>query len=226
MEKSNVPTNENKFNFFSFKIFRDGLITGMFLQLAIGPVFFYIINLALQRSIYDGLIAVLAVTIVDYLYITLSIIGIGKLLEKKKIKHVFGLVSSFILIAFGIFIIKSILDANNQITDINSTNLVSSFISVFFLTISSPMTIVFFTGIFTAKAVEYNYTKKELWSFGLSVGSATFIFMGISVLLFTILKQTIPIALIQSLNLVVGLVLIAYGMLRTIKILKKKKLNL
>lgn len=226
MKINNVPSTENKLNFFSFKILKNGLITGMFLQLAIGPVFFYIINLALQRSIYDGLIAVLAVTIVDYLYITLSIVGVGKLLEKKKIKNVFGLISSFVLIAFGVFMIKSILDANNQIADINSTNLVSSFISVFFLTISSPMTIVFFTGIFTAKAVEYNYTKKELWAFGLAVGSATLIFMSLSVLLFTILKQAVPISLIQSLNLIVGIVLIAYGILRIIKILKEKKLNL
>ena len=66
------------------KVFRNGLMTGLFLQLAVGPVFFFIVSLALQRSIYDGLIAVLAVTLVDYFYITIAIIGIGKLLEKEK----------------------------------------------------------------------------------------------------------------------------------------------
>lgn len=85
------------------------------------------------------------------------------------------------------------------------------------------MTIVFFTSIFTAKAVEYNYTKKELYIFGLSVGSATFLFMGLSVVLFSLLKQSVPIALIQSLNLLVGAVLIGYGVIRIIKILKQKK---
>jgi threonine/homoserine/homoserine lactone efflux protein len=77
----------------NFIIFKNGITTGLFLQLAIGPVFFYITNLTLQRSIYDGLIAVLAVTIVDYLYITISILGIGKLLEKNKIKIILSIFS-------------------------------------------------------------------------------------------------------------------------------------
>jgi len=210
-----------------FKIFQNGLTTGLFLQLAIGPVFFYIINLALQRSIYDGLIAVLAVTIVDYFYITLSIIGIGKLLEKKKTKNVFGIISSIVLIIFGVIIIKSIVDNGLSATvNIESASLLSSFFSVLILTISSPMTIIFFTGIFTAKAIEYNYTKKDLYIFGFSVGSATFTFMGLSVIIFSLLKGTIPIALIQVLNLLVGVVLIGYGVMRLIKILKPKKSNL
>jgi threonine/homoserine/homoserine lactone efflux protein len=223
---NNVLSNKNKFDFFSFKIFKNGLATGLFLQLAIGPVFFYIVNLTLQRSIYDGLVATLAVTTVDYFYITLSIVGVGRLLEKKKIKKAFGVISSVVLIVFGAWIIKGSTNNVPTTSDINSINLITSFFSVFFLTISSPMTIVFFTGIFTAKAVEYNYTKRELWTFGLAVGSATFIFMSLSVITFSLLKQTVHETLIQSLNLVVGIVLIGYGITRIIKILKEKKSNL
>lgn len=223
MNIKNIISNKNRVDFFCFKIFGNGLATGLFLQLAIGPVFFYIINLTLQRSVYDGLVAAMAVSIVDYFYITLSIIGIGKLLEKKKIKKVFGVVSSIVLIIFGTWIIYGITNSTSLISHVSSMSLVSSFLSVFLITISSPMTIVFFTGIFAAKAVEYNYTKKELWIFGLAVGFATFLFMGLSVILFSLFKQTIPTALIQSLNLIVGLVLMGYGVMRIIKILKLKK---
>lgn len=209
-----------------FKIINNGLTTGLFLQLAIGPVFLYIVNLTLQRSIYDGFVAVLAVTLGDYLYITLSIIGIGKLLEKKKTKNVFGIISSIVFIIFGAIIIYGIV-ANDISTsaDIESVSILSSFLSVFFLTISSPMTIVLFTSIFTAKAVEYNYTKRELCIFGLSVGSATFIFVGLSVLLFSLFRQSAPFALIQVLNWLIGIVLIGYGIIRIMKILKPKKSN-
>jgi arginine exporter protein ArgO len=210
-----------------FNIFQNGLATGLFLQLAIGPVFFYIINLALQRSIYDGLVAVLAVTIVDYFYITLSIVGIGKLLEKEKTKNVFGIISSIVLVIFGAIILKGVVANGLSATvAVESTSLISSFLSVFILTISSPMTIVFFTGLFAAKAVEYNYTKRDLYIFGFSVGSATFTFMGLSVIIFSLLKETVPIELIQVLNLLVGIVLIGYGVMRLITILKPKKSNL
>jgi threonine/homoserine/homoserine lactone efflux protein len=203
------------------KIFKNGLATGLVLQLAIGPVFFFIINLALQKSTFDGLAGVLAVTIVDYFYITLAIFGIGKLLENKKVKKIFGVISSIVLMIFGIFIIKGIADSGISTSAItSSTNFLSSFASVFLLTISSPMTIVFFTSIFTAKALEYNYTKKELLIFGFGTGLATFLFMGISVILFSLLKESVPTLLIQILNIAVGCLLIGYGGIRLLKVSK------
>lgn len=203
------------------KIFKNGLVTGLFLQLAIGPVFFYIVNLTLQKSFYDGLVAVFAVTIVDYLYITLAVFGVGKLLEKKKFKKIFGIVSSLVLIIFGGIIIKGIIGSYiSTAVDTNTSNLLASFTSVFFLTISSPMTIVFFTSLFATKAVEYNYKKRELLIFGLSTGLATFMFMGSSVILFSLIGNIIPVIVIKLLNLIVGILLIGYGTIRLTKVFK------
>ncbi len=204
------------------KVLKNGLLTGLFFQLAVGPVFFFIVNLTIQRSIYDGFIAVLAVTLADYFYIALALFGIEKLLEKKKIRGIFGIVSSIVLIIFGIIIIKGIIGKGiAPWTIIESTSLISSFLSVFFLTLTNPMTIVFFTGLFAAKAIEHKYTKKQLIIFGLGVGAATLIFMSMSVIIFSILKNAIPPIIIQTLNLIVGIVLIVYGIVRFMKILSK-----
>ena len=206
------------------RIFKNGLSTGLLLQLAVGPVFFFIINLTLQRSIIDGFVAVLAVTIVDYFYITLAILGIGKLLEKKKVKKIFGIVSSIVLIKFGGIIIKDVIGSDISIdVDATPSNLLTSFISVFFLTISSPMTIVFFTSLFATKAVEYNYTKRELLIFGLSTGSATFIFLGTSVILFSVIGGAIPFIVIRLLNILIGVLLIGYGTVRLAKAFKSSE---
>ncbi len=202
------------------KIFKNGLLTGLLLQLAIGPVFFLIVNITLQRTLLDGLMAVLAVTIVDYFYITLALIGVGKLLQKKKFKKIFGIISSVVLIVFGGIIIKGIIGGNIS-ADVGTitSNLVTSFSSVFFLTISSPMGIVFFTSLFAAKAVEYNYKKQELLIFGFATGLATILFMGSSVILFTLIGAAIPVIVIKLLNLLVGTLLIGYGIVRLTKIL-------
>ena len=205
------------------KEFKNGLLTGLTLQLAIGPVFFYIINLALQKSIFDGFAGVLGVTSVDYIYITLAILGIGRLLKNKKFKKIFGAVSSFVLIIFGLLILQSALSAGiKQLDSASTSNLLQSFSSVFLLTISSPMTIVFFTSLFTAKAVEYNYTKKELYLFGFGTGFATFLFMGTSVVIFSLIRNTVPIILIQILNGIVGGLLIGYGSIRFYKVLSNR----
>ncbi|OGZ02726.1 MAG: hypothetical protein A2946_04065 [Candidatus Liptonbacteria bacterium RIFCSPLOWO2_01_FULL_53_13] len=205
------------------KIFINGLTTGLILQLAIGPVFFFIANVTIQRTIFDGLAGVLAVTFVDYFYITLAILGIGKLLENNKVKRTFGIISSVVLAIFGIIIIRGITGAGITASAISSsTDLFSSFASVFFLTISSPMTIVFFTSLFTAKAVEYNYAKRELLLFGFGTGMATLLFMGTSVLVFSLIKGNIPVLLIQILNLIVGCLLIGYGVVRFVKVVNNR----
>jgi threonine/homoserine/homoserine lactone efflux protein len=206
------------------KIFKNGLSTGLLLQLAIGPVFFFIVNLTIQRTILDGFVAVLAVTTVDYIYITLAILGVGKILENKKIKKVFGIVSSLVLIIFGWILIKGAIGSGIVTgTNATSSNLFTSFTSVFVLTISSPLTIVFFTSLFATKAVELNYTKRELLIFGLSTGSATFIFLGASVILFSIIGDVIPAMFIKVLNIFVGLVLIGYGAIRLVKVIQNNK---
>lgn len=198
----------------TMKAFRNGLSTGLILQLAVGPVFFFIANLTLERSFWDGLFGVLAVTTVDFFYISLSIFGVGTLLENKKTKKVFGAISSVVLMIFGALIIKNLIAGGLANDVISSTSLFSSFASVFLLTISSPLTIVFFTSLFTAKAIEYGYKKKELLAFGLGTGLATFLFMGTSVILFSLLKESIPMLLIQILNAIVGCLLIGYGAVR------------
>lgn len=82
-------------------IMLNGFLTGLLLQIAIGPVFFFILNISLQKTVIDGFFAVIAVTLVDYIFIALAVLGVGKLLEKHKIKLTLGITSSIVLILFG-----------------------------------------------------------------------------------------------------------------------------
>lgn len=198
----------------------NGFLTGLLLQIAIGPVFFFILNISLQRTIIDGLIAVSAVTVVDYIFIIFAVLGVGKLLEKPRTKTILGIVSSIVLILFGIAMILSVQHTTpgNSATPSIEPDYISSFISTFLLTISSPLTIVFWTSLFATKAIEKEYNKKQLNAFGIAAGSATFVFLGFSVLLFSMFRASIPIVLLNLLNIAVGWLLIIYGVIRLSKI--------
>jgi len=89
-----------------------------------------------------------------------------------------------------------------------------SFATAFILTVSSPLTIIFWSGVFTSKAIEYSLDRRGLVIFGLSAGLATFIFLGLSVVILAFLKVLVPVMLIQVLNILVGVVLIGYGLNR------------
>lgn len=200
------------------KPFLSGVRTGLFLQLAVGPVFFFILGITISSNYINGLFAIFAVTFVDYIYIFLSIIGIGRLLEQNKVKKIFGLISSVILILFGVMILYQ------GILFINKTELrhafawtpLKSFTSSFVLTISSPLTIVFWSSIFSTKAIEKNYKNKQLVMFGAGAGSATFLFFGLTMLILSLLKSNIPNIAVQVMNCVVGMLLIYYGITRSV----------
>ena len=202
-----------------FKAFLNWLWTWILLQFTLGPVFFFIINLALQRTMLDGIVWATAVALVDLIYINLSILGIGKLLERKKIKKIFGIVSPLVLAVFGIFIISTAIvnSIENTTGVVTTATLFASFISVFSLTITSPMTIIVYKSLFSTKALEYNYSKKELFMFGWGTGLATFLFMSSAVLIISIFKGSIPSLLIVILNCVVWGLLIVYGVFRLVK---------
>ncbi len=203
--------------------FMNGLSTGLLLQLAIGPVFFFVLNITLQRTMAHGFLSVIAVTAVDYGYIILALAGVGKLLEYQKIKKILSIISACVLFIFGIMILLSARGSliHDTIPRETVSSYWSSFVSAFLLTISSPLTIVFWTSLFASKAIEYGYTKINLAVFGLSAGFSSLLFLGGTVLLLSLFKTSIPDFFVKILNGVVGIVLMAYGTLRFKKGLKQ-----
>ena len=208
-----------------FVVMRSGFLTGLLLQIAIGPVFFFILNVSLQKTVRHGLSAVVAVTLVDYIFITLAVLGVGKLLEKPGLKRTLGIMSAIVLVLFGTAMIVSMkTDGHIRLPDhMIESGYISSFISAFILTSSSPLTIVFWTSLFAARAMEKGYTKNQLMWFGIAAGSATFVFLGCSVLLLSTIGASMPPMLLRILNTAVGSLLVVYGMIRLFKIVMHPK---
>lgn len=201
----------------------DGMLTGLFLQLAVGPVFFYILGITVDSDVINGFFAVLAVTLADYIFILLSLAGMGRLLETETAKRVFGLVSSVVLVIFGVMIFRTGLAGIHTVQAAASGwTPLKSFTSCFILTLSSPLTIVFWGSIFSAKAVEKNYVRKQLVVFGLGAGASTFLFLSPAVFVLSFLKSGIPGLAVQVLNCMVGVLLAFYGITRTLKIYHAK----
>lgn len=202
----------------------DGILTGLFLQLALGPVFFYILGITIDSSYINGLCAIFAVTLADYIFIVLSLIGAGSFLQSDNRKTMFGLISSIILLLFGLMFFYKGLMFNNHITGeagpMGWTPL-KSFTSCFLLTISSPLTIVFWGSIFSAKAIEKQYVKKQLVIFGAGAGASTFFFLSSTMMILSSFKSAIPDQMVQVLNAVVGVFLMGYGIHRGFKIISR-----
>ncbi|WDP88453.1 MAG: LysE family transporter [Desulfobacter sp.] len=200
----------------------DGVLTGLFLQMAVGPVFFYILGITMESNYLNSLSAVTAVTLADYIFIFLSLMGIGRLLQEERIKTIFGVGSAAVLILFGlVFLQKGIRSFDAAIPlAAGGWTPAKSFLSCFVLTLSSPLTIVFWGSVFSAKAFEKNYMKAHLAVFGIGAGAATFVFLSLAMLGLSFFRAGIPQAAVQILNGLVGILLVYYGIKGGIKVLK------
>ena len=200
------------------KKYFDGLKFGLLLQLAVGPMCLLVFNTAKNNGFLTSMSLVLAVTLVDAFYILLASLGVSKLLEKKNVKNIFKIISSIVLILFGLNIILSVFNVNiipGLNLNVTSTNI---FIIGLLLTLSNPLTIIFWTSVLTTKLIDDKLSKKELFIFSIGLISSTIFFLTLIAILGTILSSYIPDFISSILNIIVGFLIIGFG----IKILIKK----
>ncbi|MBN2737781.1 MAG: LysE family transporter [Spirochaetales bacterium] len=202
------------------RIWISGLLTGLTLQLAIGPIFFYVLGITLKSGFANGFMASLGAVAADFTFIFLSIFGITRFMTGEKFKRIFSIVGPLLLISFGVFFMISALGKqdNRDAFFGQDWNGLNSFISTFVLTLSSPLSIFFWSGIFTTRALEKNYNSRELVFFGIGAGCATFIFIPAVMLIVSLFRLMIPVMVLKILNSAVALVLIVYGVIRLTKI--------
>lgn len=201
------------------KPYVSGIRTGMVLQLAIGPLFLVILSITLSSPFSNSLAAITGVTLVDFSYIGLALAGIGTVLQRENMKKRLTIVSALVLLIFGaIFVYHGWLQLSYESTSTSQHwTILSSFTTTMVMTASSPLTIIFFTSIFSLKAVEHGYTHKELLWFGIGTGSATFFFLTLTMAFFSLFRQQLSPLLLTIMNCAAGIVIIFYGIRQLMK---------
>ena len=200
-----------------------GLRFGMLLQLAVGPMCLMVFNTSTTYGFIYGLHLVLAIALIDALYIALSCVGAATIINRARVKAVIKLVGCFVLVLFGTNTISAAFDLSflpNIALFSNASNQ-NLFVQGLLLTASNPLTIVFWSGMFSTQMIENEWNKKQLFFFAVGCVMATVIFLTIVALLGSILSDFLPQVIIQILNVAVGIVLIFFG----IRLLCKKDKN-
>jgi threonine/homoserine/homoserine lactone efflux protein len=205
-----------------FKVFKSsislaivgGFFFGMMLQLSIGPICLYIFKTGFARGFIAAETAVLAVALIDTLYIVLAISGLSTLISGEKSKWVLRIIGACVVLIFGINIILaqflkiSLLPAINLFSDVVFNH---PFYDGLLLTASNPLTIIFWSGVFATKISENTFSKKDLIYFSAGCVIATLVFLTLVALAGSLIKDFLPSIIIQWLNLAVGVTLIFFA---------------
>lgn len=193
-----------------------GFRFGLFLQIAVGPVCIFIFQTAATSGFFIAEIGVLGVTIVDIFYILAAIFGIGTLLNKyKQLKSIIHYFGAAVLIIFGISNIIGFFYSSPIVSMDQSAG--NTLWKALLLTLSNPLTILFWAGVFSTKIGEENIKQKDLYSFGFGAVLSAFIFLTIISMVGTYLTILLEPKMIMGLNLLVGIVLLLFGVKNLVK---------
>lgn len=198
-----------------------GFKFGMLLQLAVGPMCLMVFNSSATYGLMVGLSLVIAITLMDLLFITLSGLGVAAIINKNKVKFIIKILGSVILLIFGANMIASSFNFTllPNITFFTSVSKQSIFAQGLLLTASNPLTIIFWSGVFSSQVIENKYNKLQLLYFGIGCILSTLCFLSFIALLGTLISGFLSPIIIQILNVGVGIMIIYFG----IRLLLKKQ---
>lgn len=190
-----------------------GFKFGMLLQIAIGPMCLLVFQTSASYGFVMTIPLILSITLVDALFVTLSGLGVGAILDQEHIKKGMKVFGALVLILFGGEMLSGVFDVSlvpniKLFSDVSGNNV---FMEGLLLTASNPLTIVFWSGIFSTQVIENQYSRKQLQWFGCGCVLATIVFLSFIGILGTIISDFMNQKVIDMLNGLVGVVLICYG---------------
>lgn len=204
-------------------MFFEGFKFGMILQISIGPVFLFILKTAINKSLLEALTGVLAVSIIDAFFIITAFMGLSFVINKKINRIILICLGVLILMLFGINSLLSGLNLD-YVPKINfgiKLKNVNTFTQGILLTLSNPLTVVFWSGLLTAKLSEEKYDKKKLILFLTGCVFSTIFFLSIASIIGKIIGFYIPEFMMKITNILVGIILIGFS-LKYLKNIKNK----
>lgn len=190
-----------------------GFRFGMLLQLAVGPVCILIFQIAGNSGFAAAILGVFGAFAADALFIILAAIGIAAIIEKEYVKKWLGLIGALVLAAFGINIILESFGMHMFpiFPMAGDTGVGGYFLSVFLLTLSNPLTIVFWAGVFSAKLTEDGLSGSEIFAFAAGCLLSTLLFLSLIAAVGSMITVFLTVFMMKLLNCMVGFLLLFFA---------------
>lgn len=131
------------------QIYIDGIVVGVLASIPLGPIGVLIIQRTLNKGHLSGLISGAGAALSDTIYAIVAGFSLSFIIDfVKQRESMLQLIGSFVLLAFGSFIVFS-----NPVKQLRkqhkaSTNYFQDFASTFVITLSNPVILFLFLGIF------------------------------------------------------------------------------
>lgn len=201
------------------------ILLGLTLAAPIGPVNLEIIKRGLSSGFRQAFLTGAGAMSADATYLTLIFFGLTAFLDISFMKIFLGIAGSIILIYLGVLSVKEFFRSTGDDSKSPPRLFNNSYVTGYVLAISSPMTIVWWTGVFGALLTSQTNTVTNITAFfsclSILLGCFLWVFSLAVVLHFG--KNFINKKTTGFISLIAGIFLIGFGfyfMYQTIKLIQ------
>jgi threonine/homoserine/homoserine lactone efflux protein len=199
--------------------FLQGLGLGLILQISVGPVFAAVLHTGLTRGFGHAWAMVWGAVLVDAAYILLSVLGVSALLQIEALRRVVGLLGALLLAYFGLRYLRA--PAQLARESHRQGSRLGSFRYGVTLTLTNPLTILFWTGVLGAAMSAHSFDHSQgVVYFVIGCLTATLLFLTGVALAGHFLERLLNEALAVWLNRAVGLFLLAFAVKMAVDLLR------
>lgn len=149
-----------------------GLLIGVFVSAPMGPIGVLCIQRTLNKGRITGLFTGIGAALSDLIYAVLTGFGISIILDFiENYELIIQILGSLVLAGFGIYIYRQNPAKNLNIKKQKTANHIQDLISAFFLTLSNPLILFLFIGLFA----RFNFFSAESQLHDYLIGYASII---------------------------------------------------
>ena len=182
----------------------------MVLQLSVGPVCLSVLQTGIAHSFAPAFMMTLGVVLADAAYVILALLGVSSLMQVPTLRIGIGLAGAMLLLYFGARNLLSSVAKPTGTTVARGGR--SRLRDGFLLTLSNPLTILFWAGVFGGLIASRPFASHlAAYVFGAGCVAATLVFLTVVAAVGRFIARLVQPRVIIWLNRITGLFLIGFA---------------
>lgn len=191
----------------------NGFLFGLLLCVLIGPVFFALIQNAIEKGFWSGFFMAVGIAVSDSIYIVVTYLGISQLVDNPAFNMWLGGIGGGIMLVFGVvYLHKPVPQKGLKQLHQQDTNCFQQIMKGFLLNGINPFVLFFWLGIISKVTLDFEYSDNEAVIFFVVLIATVFLADVTKSHFATKLSEIVTPRFIKIMNRVVGIALILFSM--------------
>ena len=191
----------------------NGLLFGLLLCVLIGPVFFALIQNAIEKGFFSGFFMAVGIALSDTIYIFITYLGISQLVDNSSFNMWLGGVGGGIMLIFGItYMLKPVPKKGVKQLHAEQTKWFQQIVKGFVLNGINPFVLIFWIGIVSKITVDFQYNTNEAITFFVVLIATVFSADILKSYFAVKLSEIVTPRFMKIMNRVVGIALVLFSL--------------